>query len=140
MNLPVNIVLYVFANVEGPSSLTVEALARHEADQSESNVAFPDIESLSIGTTSAAKSSYTWASQMTDCTNVTFSRVLQRFTTSNLAQHKEVCGCSFFFAKCFSEIFIILPEMYDFLFHSVCLVIALDMVCTVLTFHFQWSV
>jgi len=70
--------------------LTVEALARHEACQSDSNVAFPDIESLSIGATSAAKSSCTWASHWTDCTNVTFSRVLQRFATSNLAQHKEV--------------------------------------------------
>ena len=70
--------------------MTVEALARHEACQSDSNVAFPDIESLSIGATSAAKSSCTWASHWTDCTNVTFSKVLQRFATSNLAQHKEV--------------------------------------------------
>jgi len=76
--------------VIGQSSLTVEALARHEACQNDSSVTFPDIESLSIGATSAAKSSCTWASHWTDCTNVTFSRVLQRFATSNLAQHKEV--------------------------------------------------
>lgn len=74
----------------GPSSLTVEALARHEACQTNGSVAFPNIESLSIGATSAAKSSCTWASHLTDCTNVTFGRVLQRFATSNLAQHKEV--------------------------------------------------
>lgn len=72
--------------------MTVEALARHEACQNDSNVTFPDIESLSIGATSAAKSSCTLASQWTECTNMTFSRVLQRFATSNLAQHKEVCG------------------------------------------------
>jgi len=70
----------------GPSSLTVDALARHEACQNDSSVAFPDIESLSIG----AKSSCTLASQWTDCTNVTFSRVLSQFATSQLAQHKEV--------------------------------------------------
>lgn len=74
--------------------MTVEALARHEACQNESsNVTFPDIESLSIGATTAAKSSCSWASQWTDCTNVTFSRVLQRFATSNFAQHKEVIKC-----------------------------------------------
>jgi len=86
----------------GPSSLTVEALARHEAGQIDSNVTFPDIESLSIGATSAAKSSCTWASQWTDCTNVTLSRVLQRFAASNLAQHKEVgsLGRQFSFPFC----------------------------------------
>ena len=68
----------------------MEALARHEACQSDVSVTFPDIESLSIGATSAAKSGRTWASQWTDCTNVTFSKVLQRYSTSNLAQHKEV--------------------------------------------------
>ena len=67
----------------------MEALARHEASQ---NVTFPDIESLSISATTAAKSSGTFASQWTDCTNVTFSKVLRRFSSSNLAQHKEASG------------------------------------------------
>jgi len=80
----------------GPSNLTAEALAKHEACQNESSVVFPNIESLSIGATSAGKSSCTVASQWTDCTNATFSRVLQRFAASNLAQHKEVCeNCAY---------------------------------------------
>ena len=75
--------------VLGPSNLTVDALARHEAqhicDQNS------ECDAQSVGLRSLAKSNCTWASQWTECTNATFGNVLRRFSMSNSAQHKEVC-------------------------------------------------
>jgi hypothetical protein len=81
-------------NVVGPSDLTVDAVARHEAehaDHEHNSGCCADIDGHSIGGFSAAKTNCTWMSQWTNCTNVTFGKVMRRFSLSNSAQHKEVC-------------------------------------------------
>ncbi|ELU03860.1 hypothetical protein CAPTEDRAFT_226490 [Capitella teleta] len=74
-----------FFQVEsGPSNLTVEALAEHNAEQNEQST---PMDAMSDGQTIGAKSFATWATNWTDCTNATFSRVL-RYSGSSL--HKEI--------------------------------------------------
>lgn len=80
-------------NFVGPSNLTVDAVARHEAEHAcdEHLGCCAENDAHSIGAHSAAKTNCSWVSQWTDCTNITFGKVMQRFSLSNLAQHKEVC-------------------------------------------------
>lgn len=77
-----------FAKSEGPSSLTVDALAKHdkgEANQDAVSMA-TDSDTQTLGTMGTFK---TWATNWTDCTNTTFSKV-HRYWSSNSAAHKEV--------------------------------------------------
>ena len=68
----------------GESNLTVDALAKHDAGQAE--VASAQSEG-SVSHSIGGKSFTTWATNWTECTNTTFSRVM-RF--ANSALHKEV--------------------------------------------------
>ena len=72
--------------ISGPSQLTTEALAKHDkADDGDEDM---DSDTRSEGGLSA-KTFNTWASNYTDCTNATFSKV-HRFWGSSTALHKEV--------------------------------------------------
>ncbi|ESO86543.1 hypothetical protein LOTGIDRAFT_128850 [Lottia gigantea] len=77
----------IFHKNTGPSSLTVAALAKHNADdgdpETQSIVSTEDARSVT------AKTFSTWATNWTDCTNATFSRV-HRYWSSNSAMHKEI--------------------------------------------------
>lgn len=82
----------------GKSDLTVDALKLHNELQSGSlrlekseapEAAMEDEEVPAL----TEKSSATFLSGLSDCTNVTFSKV-QRFWESNSAAHKEVAGGS----------------------------------------------
>lgn len=80
-----------YISYEGPSGLTVDAIAQHDAKHAEDEMvlgedAFSDTQSA--GATSA-KTFKTWATNWTDCTNATFGKV-HRYWSSNSALHKEV--------------------------------------------------
>lgn len=68
--------------------MTVEALAKHNeevGDEEGDDVEMAQTDLQSVG----ARTFSTWASNWTECTNTTFSRV-HRFWHSNSALHKEV--------------------------------------------------
>ncbi|XP_003479611.1 RRP12-like protein [Cavia porcellus] len=85
-----------FSRPSGKSDLTVDAVRLHNELQSGSlhlgksegpETAMEDGEELAF----TEKSSGTFLSGLSDCTNVTFSKV-QRFWESNSAAHKEICA------------------------------------------------
>ncbi|XP_070609003.1 RRP12-like protein [Erythrolamprus reginae] len=76
------------------SNLTVDALKLHNDLQSSGPVPRENAKSLVEDNNESAKSyksSATFLSGLTDCTNLTFSRV-QRLWESNSAAHKEICA------------------------------------------------
>ncbi|XP_075790591.1 RRP12-like protein [Pelodiscus sinensis] len=80
------------------SNLTVDALKLHNELQSGAvcsgrvgQGAQPCMEEDGDGAAVTEKSAGTFLSGLTDCTNVTFSKV-QRFWASNSASHKEICA------------------------------------------------
>ena len=77
---------------QGPSDLTQEALAKHDADAGDidldGDVEFADAGS-SAGQSVGGKTFSTWATNWTECTNATFSKV-HRYGNSNSALHKEM--------------------------------------------------
>lgn len=72
----------------GESSLTIDALAKHDEQQidKDGDVSF---KSESDVVSAAGKTFNTWATNWTECTNTTFGRV-HRYWASNSAFHKEV--------------------------------------------------
>ena len=86
--------MYVFLQLclSGQSNLTVEALAKHDATQL--GHADRDIraDSQSIGSNDGKSfgTFNTFASNWTDCTNATFSRVHRHWGANATAYHKEV--------------------------------------------------
>lgn len=85
-----NAIFFYFA---GTSGLTVDALAKHDEDHfskdtdslQEGFEKLSTSDKLSVG----AKTFNTWATNYTECTNVTFNKV-HRYWSSNSALHKEV--------------------------------------------------
>ncbi|KAM3835428.1 RRP12-like protein isoform 1-T1 [Vipera latastei] len=77
------------------SNLTVDALKLHNELQSSGPVSRKNAKSFVVEDNSESakthKSSATFLSGLTDCTNLTFSRV-QRLWESNSAAHKEICA------------------------------------------------
>ncbi|CAG2206387.1 RRP12 [Mytilus edulis] len=81
------------AGSAGTSGLTVDALAKHDEDHfskdtdslQEGFEKLSTSDKLSVG----AKTFNTWATNYTECTNVTFNKV-HRYWSSNSALHKEV--------------------------------------------------
>jgi len=74
----------------GASCLTIDAVEKHEAKEEET--AFEEtaqFDKLSISGLST-KTGATAATNLTNCTNVSFEKIIQRFSTSNVAAHKEV--------------------------------------------------
>ncbi|KFO34874.1 RRP12-like protein isoform X2 [Fukomys damarensis] len=85
-----------FSRPSGKSDLTVDAVrlhnelqsgSLHRAKSEASETAMEEGEELAF----TEKSSGTFLSGLSDCTNVTFSKV-QRFWESNSAAHKEICA------------------------------------------------
>jgi ribosomal RNA-processing protein 12 len=74
--------------IPGESSLTVDALAKHDEQQidQDGDVGF---RAESDVVSAAGKTFNTWATNWTECTNTTFNRV-HRYWASNSAFHKEV--------------------------------------------------
>lgn len=72
----------------GESSLTIDALAKHDERQidKDGDVSF---KAESDVVSAAGKTFNTWATNWTECTNTTFGRV-HRYWASNSAFHKEV--------------------------------------------------
>lgn len=72
----------------GESSLTIDALAKHDEQQidKDGDVSF---KAESDVVSAAGKTFNTWATNWTECTNTTFGRV-HRYWASNSAFHKEV--------------------------------------------------
>ncbi|NXV71023.1 RRP12 protein, partial [Atlantisia rogersi] len=91
-------VLSVPVTLAEKSNLTVDAVKLHNELQSGSlrlarpsdSAQFP-LEGDDAGEAATEKSSGTFLSGLSDCTNVTFSKV-QRFWQSNSAAHKEICA------------------------------------------------
>uniref|UniRef100_A0A8D0H602 Ribosomal RNA processing 12 homolog n=1 Tax=Sphenodon punctatus TaxID=8508 RepID=A0A8D0H602_SPHPU len=88
-----------FAPSAGKSDLTVDALKLHNelrasgplpAERDGEGTQLP-MEDDNDGATRTQKSSATFLSGLSDCTNLTFSRV-QRLWESNSAAHKEICA------------------------------------------------
>ncbi|XP_052773393.1 RRP12-like protein [Mya arenaria] len=74
-----------FNKIEGPSSLTVDALVKHDKSHSST-----DVESMATESDQQTMGTFkTWATNWTDCTNTTFSKV-HRYWSSNSALHKEI--------------------------------------------------
>ncbi|XP_052226276.1 RRP12-like protein isoform X6 [Dreissena polymorpha] len=74
-----------FNKLEGPSSLTVDALVKHDKAQGGD-----DVESMVTESDRQTMGTFkTWATNWTDCTNATFSKV-HRYWSSNSALHKEI--------------------------------------------------
>ncbi|XP_062596238.1 RRP12-like protein, partial [Saccostrea cucullata] len=73
---------------KGESSLTVDALARHDEEQLDKD-GDVSLRAESDVVSAAGKTFNTWATNWTECTNTTFSRV-HRYWASNSAFHKEV--------------------------------------------------
>ncbi|XP_045190399.2 RRP12-like protein [Mercenaria mercenaria] len=74
-----------FNKTDGPSVLTVDALAKHDKSQGEN-----DAESMVTDSDQQTMGTFkTWATNWTDCTNATFSKV-HRYWSSNSALHKEI--------------------------------------------------
>ncbi|XP_006880133.1 PREDICTED: RRP12-like protein isoform X2 [Elephantulus edwardii] len=85
-----------FSRPSGKSDLTVDALKLHNELQSGSlrvvkNEAAETAMDQEMELAVTEKSSATFLSGLSDCTNVTFSKV-QRFWESNSAAHKEICA------------------------------------------------
>ncbi|OWF35995.1 RRP12-like protein [Mizuhopecten yessoensis] len=76
-----------FNKQSGPSSLTEGALAKHNEGQVDGDAILSDDES--DRQTAGGKTFNTWATNWTDCTNVTFNKV-HRYWASNSALHKEI--------------------------------------------------
>ncbi|XP_048249347.1 RRP12-like protein [Haliotis rufescens] len=76
-----------FNQPSGQSSLTVEALSKHDEEADDDKMS--DMDAQTDTQTVGAKTFNTWATNWTDCTNKTFSKV-QRYWSSNSAVHKEV--------------------------------------------------
>ena len=73
----------------GSGGLTVEALAKHDAKEGDhEDSSMLDAQSEGRGS-AGGRTMSTWASNWTDCTNVTFGRV-HRYWSSSSALHKEV--------------------------------------------------
>ena len=68
----------------GESGLTVDALAKHDETNEELGADGLESDQQTAGTFK------TWATNWTECTNVTFNKV-HRYWSSNSALHKEVC-------------------------------------------------
>ncbi|XP_048746321.2 RRP12-like protein isoform X2 [Ostrea edulis] len=77
-----------FQTSKGESSLTVDALAKHDEQQidDDGDVSF---RAESDVISASGKTFNTWATHWTECTNTTFSRV-HRYWASNSSFHKEV--------------------------------------------------
>ncbi|KAL4231185.1 pre-rRNA processing protein [Mactra antiquata] len=74
-----------FNKSSGPSMLTMDALAEH--DKSEAG---NDVESMATDSDQQTMGTFkTWATNWTECTNTTFSKV-HRYWASNSALHKEI--------------------------------------------------
>ncbi|XP_060076895.1 RRP12-like protein [Ylistrum balloti] len=78
-----------FNKQSGPSSLTVDALAKHNEVQvdGDGDAILSGDESDRL--TAGGKTFNTWATNWTDCTNVTFNKV-HRYWASNSALHREI--------------------------------------------------
>lgn len=72
-----------FSKSAGDSGLTVDALAQHDQSQEELEVDRVEPDRQTAGTFR------TWATNWTECTNTTFSKV-HRYWSSNSAFHKEL--------------------------------------------------
>lgn len=87
MSLHTNNCTYVI--ILGESNLTVDALAKHDATNVEKDgdviLSDPDFDVQTAG----GSTFKTWATNWTECTNATFSRV-HRYWQSNSALHREV--------------------------------------------------
>ncbi|XP_061180059.1 RRP12-like protein isoform X1 [Saccostrea echinata] len=77
-----------FQTSKGESSLTVDALAKHDEEQADKD-GDVSLRAESDIVSAAGKTFNTWATNWTECTNTTFSRV-HRYWASNSAFHKEV--------------------------------------------------
>ncbi|XP_047616417.1 RRP12-like protein [Phacochoerus africanus] len=86
-----------FSPPSGKSNLTVDAVKLHNEMQSgslrlgKSEAPETAMEEEEVAPALTEKSSGTFLSGLSDCTNVTFSKV-QRFWESNSAAHKEICA------------------------------------------------
>ncbi|XP_010972684.3 RRP12-like protein [Camelus dromedarius] len=86
-----------FSRPSGKSDLTVDAVKLHNELQSgslrlgKSEAPETAMESEEVAPVLTEKSAGTFLSGLSDCTNVTFSKV-QRFWESNSAAHKEICA------------------------------------------------
>ncbi|XP_059981514.1 RRP12-like protein isoform X5 [Lagenorhynchus albirostris] len=86
-----------FSRPSGKSDLTVDAVKLHNELQSgslrlgKSEAPETAMEEEEVGPALTEKSSGTFLSGLSDCTNVTFSKV-QRFWESSSAAHKEICA------------------------------------------------
>uniref|UniRef100_A0A8C3WR88 Ribosomal RNA processing 12 homolog n=1 Tax=Catagonus wagneri TaxID=51154 RepID=A0A8C3WR88_9CETA len=86
-----------FSPLSGKSNLTVDAVKLHNEMQSgslrlgKSEAPETAMEEEEVAPALTEKSSGTFLSGLSDCTNVTFSKV-QRFWESNSAAHKEICA------------------------------------------------
>lgn len=86
-----------FSPPSGKSNLTVDAVKLHNEMQSgslrlgKSEAPETVMEEEEVAPALTEKSSGTFLSGLSDCTNVTFSKV-QRFWESNSAAHKEICA------------------------------------------------
>ncbi|XP_051837739.1 RRP12-like protein [Antechinus flavipes] len=83
-----------FSRPSEKSDLTVDALKLHNELQAGPLPLGEKTQSLmedQAGSTRSEKSSATFLSGLSDCTNITFSKV-QRFWESNSAAHKEICA------------------------------------------------
>uniref|UniRef100_A0A8C8ZAW4 Ribosomal RNA processing 12 homolog n=1 Tax=Prolemur simus TaxID=1328070 RepID=A0A8C8ZAW4_PROSS len=86
-----------FSRPSGKSDLTVDAVKLHNELQSgslhlgKSEAPEMAVEEEEVDLALTARSSGTFLSGLSDCTNVTFSKV-QRFWESNSAAHKEICA------------------------------------------------
>ena len=78
----------------GPSNLTVEALQQHNTSTSDDRALDSISDAGSIGGHSA-NTFKTWASNWTDCTNATFSKVHSRFNANSTEYQREVSSFSF---------------------------------------------
>ena len=72
--------------IAGESGLTVDALAKHDNKDGDTEMAS---DGASDTQSFAGKTFNTWATNWTECTNTTFSKV-HRYWQSNSALHKEV--------------------------------------------------
>ena len=77
----------------GPSNLTVEALQQHNTSTSDDRALDSISDAGSIGGHSA-NTFKTWASNWTDCTNATFSKVHSRFNANSTEYQREVSSFS----------------------------------------------
>ncbi|KAK2163707.1 hypothetical protein LSH36_75g12086 [Paralvinella palmiformis] len=77
-----------FSVVSGPSSLTVDALAKHDARQEDKD-GDAILQDVSETQSASGRTFSTWASNWTECTNVTFNKV-HRYVTTSSVMHKSI--------------------------------------------------